>query len=194
MITTKFTKDQYIQYLNDSYLYKNCYMKMIDLVREIICIKMTKPLEVKIDIDEGGDIICDPTKNTIYQIIHENMRDTLIYLTFIDPYKTQNLLETKIKEQLEIAKNSNKINPALLNSISWSAGCISGAMPGLIEVEFLIFFIRILLNLCEIIKGKGNKAICASNIMYVVGQYPRFLNDHWRFLKTVVQKLFEFMH
>lgn len=34
----------------------------------------------------------------------------------------------------------------------------------------------------------------ASNIMYVVGQYPRFLKMHWRFLKTVVNKLFEFMH
>ncbi len=53
----------------------------------------------------------------------------------------------------------------------------------------------------------------ASNIMYVVGQYPRFLRIHWRFLKTggatrfhaggsascnrcgcaVVNKLFEFM-
>jgi exportin-1 len=28
----------------------------------------------------------------------------------------------------------------------------------------------------------------------VVGQYPRFLKQHWRFLKTVVNKLFEFMH
>ena len=55
-IATKYTKDQYIQYLNDSYLYKNCYMKIIDLIREIICIKMTKPLEVKIDNDESGDI------------------------------------------------------------------------------------------------------------------------------------------
>ena len=34
----------------------------------------------------------------------------------------------------------------------------------------------------------------ASNIMYVVGQYPRFLRAHWKFLKTVVNKLFEFMH
>ena len=34
----------------------------------------------------------------------------------------------------------------------------------------------------------------ASNIMYVVGQYPRFLRLHWKFLKTVVNKLFEFMH
>ena len=194
IIKTKYTKDQYIQYLNDSYLYKNCYMKMMDIIREIICVKMTKPLEVKIDIDESGDIVCDPTKNTIYQIIHENMRDTLVYLTFIDPYKTQNLLQTKINEQFEIAKTSNKINPSLLNSISWSAGCISGAMPDLNEMNFLIIFIRVLLSLCEIIKGKGNKAICASNIMYVVGQYPKFLNNHWKFLKTVVKKLFEFMH
>ncbi|VDM71482.1 unnamed protein product, partial [Strongylus vulgaris] len=30
--------------------------------------------------------------------------------------------------------------------------------------------------------------------MYVVGQYPRFLRAHWKFLKTVINKLFEFMH
>jgi hypothetical protein len=36
--------------------------------------------------------------------------------------------------------------------------------------------------------------VIASNIMYVVGQYPRFLRLHWKFLKTVVNKLFEFMH
>ena len=34
----------------------------------------------------------------------------------------------------------------------------------------------------------------ASDIMYVVGQYPRFLRQHWKFLKTVIYKLFEFMH
>jgi len=42
--------------------------------------------------------------------------------------------------------------------------------------------------------GKDNKAVIASNIMYVVGQYPQFLVDHWKFLKTVIKKLFEFMH
>ena len=54
--------------------------------------------------------------------------------------------------------------------------------------------IKDLLGLCEQKKGKDNKAIIASNIMYIVGQYPRFLRAHWRFLKTVVNKLFEFMH
>ena len=35
--------------------------------------------------------------------------------------------------------------------------------------------IQELLGLCEMKKGKDNKAIVASNIMYIVGQYPRFL-------------------
>ena len=39
-----------------------------------------------------------------------------------------------------------------------------------------------------------NKSLVSSSIIYVVGQYPRFLNAHWKFLKTVVNKLFEFMH
>lgn len=51
-----------------------------------------------------------------------------------------------------------------------------------------------LLQLCDQKRGKEHKAIIASNIMYVVGQYPRFLKQHWKFLRTVVNKLFEFMH
>jgi exportin-1 len=35
---------------------------------------------------------------------------------------------------------------------------------------------------------------CVGGCRYVVGQYPRFLRAHWKFLKTVVNKLFEFMH
>merc|ERR1719498_195844 len=62
------------------------------------------------------------------------------------------------------------------------------------EKTFLVSIIRDLLGLCEQKKGKDNKAVIASNIMYVVGQYPRFLKQHWKFLKTVVNKLFEFMH
>ena len=62
------------------------------------------------------------------------------------------------------------------------------------EKRFLVTVIKDLLGLCEMKRGKDNKAVVASNIMYVVGQYPRFLRAHWKFLKTVVNKLFEFMH
>ncbi|KAL7003798.1 Exportin-1 [Sarracenia purpurea var. burkii] len=81
-----------------------------------------------------------------------------------------------------------------LNTLCWAIGSISGSMLEEQENRFLVMVIRDLLNLCEITKGKDNKAVIASNIMYVVGQYPRFLRAHWKFLKTVVNKLFEFMH
>lgn len=67
-------------------------------------------------------------------------------------------------------------------------------MPEEDEKRFLVIVIKDLLGLCEQKRGKDNKAIIASNIMYIVGQYPRFLRIHWRFLKTVINKLFEFMH
>ena len=67
-----------------------------------------------------------------------------------------------------------------------------------VETDILTFFyvvnLQDLLVLCDHKRGKDNKAIVASNIMYVVGQYPRFLRAHWRFLKTVLSKLFEFTH
>jgi exportin-1 len=71
-----------------------------------------------------------------------------------------------------------------------------------LEIEFFVVHVNSkliasfldLLGLCEQKRGKDNKAVIASNIMYVVGQYPRFLRVHWKFLKTVINKLFEFMH
>ncbi len=41
---------------------------------------------------------------------------------------------------------------------------------------------------------KASAHCCSLCCRYVVGQYPRFLRNHWKFLKTVVNKLFEFMH
>jgi len=81
-----------------------------------------------------------------------------------------------------------------LNTLCWAVGSISGAMSEDDEKRFLVTVIKDLLGLCEMKRGKDNKAVVASNIMYVVGQYPRFLRAHWKFLKTVVNKLFEFMH
>jgi exportin-1 len=81
-----------------------------------------------------------------------------------------------------------------LNKLCWAVGSISGALSEEAEKRFLVMVIKDLLSLVEMKRGKDNKAVVASNIMYVVGQYPRFLKAHWKFLKTVVNKLFEFMH
>lgn len=81
-----------------------------------------------------------------------------------------------------------------INTLCWAIGSISGAMNEETEKRFLVTVIKDLLSLTEMKRGKDNKAVVAGNIMYVVGQYPRFLKAHWKFLKTVVNKLFEFMH
>lgn len=81
-----------------------------------------------------------------------------------------------------------------LNRLCWAIGSVSGTMDPDDESRFLVMVIKDLLDLCEKVSGKDNKAAIASNIMYVVGQYPRFLRQHWKFLRTVVNKLFEFMH
>ncbi|XP_062104078.1 protein EXPORTIN 1A-like isoform X1 [Humulus lupulus] len=118
------------------------------------------------------------------------MRETLIYLSHLDHEDTENLMLKKLSKQLsgEVWNWNN------LNTLCWAIGSISGSMMEEQDNRFLVMVIRDLLNLCEITKGKDNKAVIASNIMYVVGQYPRFLRAHWKFLKTVVNRLFEFMH
>ena len=57
-----------------------------------------------------------------------------------------------------------------LNTLCWAVGSISGAMPEDDEKKFLVIVIKDLLGLCEQKRGKDNKAIIASNIMYIVGQ------------------------
>ena len=80
-----------------------------------------------------------------------------------------------------------------LNTLCWAIGAISGCLLEAEEKRFLVIIIRELLQLCTQQRGKNHKVVIASNIMYVVGQYPRFLRSHWHFLKVVIFKLFEFM-
>lgn len=114
----------------------------------------------------------------------------IVYLTHLDCQDTDRIMTEKLHKQVNGLEWSWKN----LNTLCWAIGSISGAMHEEDEKRFLVTVIKDLLGLCEQKRGKDNKAIIASNIMYVVGQYPRFLRAHWKFLKTVVNKLFEFMH
>jgi len=87
-----------------------------------------------------------------------------------------------------------KLNFTLLNTLCWAIGSIADVQNENDEKKFLVSVIKELLGCCENTRGKDAKAIVASNIMYIVGQYPRFLHSHWKFLTTVINKLFEFMH
>lgn len=159
-------------------------------LRHVLIDRMVKPEEVIIVEDDNGEIIREMTKDTDVIAQYKTMREALVYLTHLDSDDTEIIMLKKLDVQLR----PMQFTWTGLNTLCWAIGSVSGAMGETEEKRFLVTVIKDLLKLCEDIRGKDNKAVVASNIMYIVGQYPRFLRAHWKFLKTVVNKLFEFMH
>ncbi|CAE6421161.1 unnamed protein product [Rhizoctonia solani] len=146
--------------------------------------------EVLVVENDEGEVVREFLKESDTIVLYKAMREVLVYLTHLDVLDTENILTEKLAKQVD----GSEWSWANLNTLCWAIGSISGAMNEETEKRFLVTVIKDLLGLCEMKRGKDNKAIVASNIMYIVGQYPRFLKAHWKFLKTVVNKLFEFMH
>lgn len=165
------------------------YKGVLSKLRNLMICRMAKPEEVIIVEDENGQIVREQMKDNDVLTQYRTMRETLIYLSHLDHDDTEQQMVAKLRQQ----------QPGVwtwqgLNTLCWAIGSISGSMQDEQENRFLVTVIRDLLTLCEVTRGKDHKAVIASNIMYVVGQYPKFLRQHWKFLKTVVNKLFEFMH
>ncbi|XP_059618860.1 exportin-1 [Phlebotomus argentipes] len=169
---------------------RNIYADTLSKVRCIMIYRMAKPEEVLVVENENGEVVREFMKDTNAINLYKSMRETLVYLTHLDYVDTETIMISRLMEQV----NGTEFSWKNLNTLCWAIGSISGAFHEEDEKRFLVTVIKELLGLCEQKKGKDNKAIIASNIMYVVGQYPRFLRAHWKFLKTVVNKLFEFMH
>lgn len=166
------------------------YFPYLSLLRYIIIGRMAKPEEVLVVENDQNEVVRETIKDTDSITLYKTMRETLVYLTHLDYRDTERIMTEKLQNQV----NGTEWSWKNLNTLCWAIGSISGSMQEEDERRFLVTVIRDLLGLCELKRGKDNKAIIAANIMYVVGQYPRFLKAHWKFLKTVVNKLFEFMH
>jgi exportin-1 len=171
---------------------KALYAKTLSQLRALRIARMAKPEEVIVVEDENGNVVRETMKDTDVLARYKTMHETLVYLSHLDHDDTEHQMLDKLRLQAQL--NGRELGWAPLNRLCWAIGSISGSMVEDQENRFLVTVIRDLLNLCEVTRGKDNKAVIASNIMYVVGQYPRFLRNHWKFLKTVVNKLFEFMH
>ncbi|OAF70610.1 hypothetical protein A3Q56_01637 [Intoshia linei] len=166
------------------------YMQALGTIRQLLIRHMEKPEEVMVIQNEQGNVVRETMQDTNSINIYQTMRETLVYLTHVDPEHTIGIMNKGLVAQV----SGEEYSLSILNKLCWAIGSISGTLQEDIEKRFLVGVIKELLNLCEMRVGKDNKAIIASNIMYVVGQYPRFLRCHWRFNKTVVNKLNEFMH
>ncbi|ANB15760.1 exportin CRM1 [Sugiyamaella lignohabitans] len=171
-------------------LRKHTYTSILSSLRTVMIEKMVRPEEVLIVESDEGEIVREFVKESDTITLYKSMREVLVYLTHLDVVDTRAIMINKLAKQIDGSEWSWNN----LNTLCWAIGSISGAMNEEMEKHFLVSVIKDLLGLTEMKKGKDNKAVVASNIMYIVGQYPRFLKAHWRFLKTVVNKLFEFMH
>ncbi|KAI9276545.1 nuclear export factor CRM1 [Sporodiniella umbellata] len=168
----------------------NVYVHVLTQLRVVMIERMVKPEEVLIVENDEGEIVREFVKESDTIVLYKSMKQVLVYLTHLSVEDTDSIMTQKLSRQMDGSEWSWNN----LNKLCWAIGSISGAMDIETEKKFLVTVIKELLSLCEMKRGKDNKAVVASNIMYCVGQYPRFLKSHWKFLKTVVNKLFEFMH
>ncbi|KAJ8653051.1 hypothetical protein O0I10_011271 [Lichtheimia ornata] len=166
------------------------YVDVLSSLRVVMIERMVKPEEVLVVENDEGEIVREFVKESDTIVLYKSMKEVLVYLTNLDVQDTEQIMTEKLARQMDGSEWSWQN----LNKLCWAIGSISGAMNEETEKRFLVTVIKELLSLCERKSGKDNKAVVASNIMYTVGQYPRFLKAHWKFLKTVVNKLFEFMH
>ncbi|KEG01142.1 exportin-1, putative [Plasmodium vinckei vinckei] len=173
------------------------YEFILNDIRRTIIEKMAKPQEIYISYDnETGEVVRDFEPDTTEISLYNTMKTTLVYLTYLGSEKTIELIvELLNKESEKSLKNTNKNeqwNSTKTNRISYAVGSISMCMTLKKEQDFLMYILRIYLHMIEVKNGEENRAILASCVMYIVSQYHRFLKLHWRFLKTVMKKLFEF--
>lgn len=171
-------------------LRKHMYTDVLSNLRLVMIERMVKPEEVLVVENDEGEIVREFVKESDTIQLYKATRECLVYLTHLDVVDTEQIMSEKLAKQVD----GTEWSWANCNTLCWAIGSISGAMNEETEKRFLVTVIKDLLGLTEMKRGKDNKAVVASNIMYIVGQYPRFLKAHWKFLKTVVNKLFEFMH
>lgn len=171
-------------------LKKHIYEEICSQLRWVIIENMVKPEEVLVVENDEGEIVREFVKESDTIQLYKSQREVLVYLTHLNVIDTEEIMISKLARQID----GSEWSWHNINTLSWAIGSISGTMTEDTEKRFVVTVIKDLLALTEKKRGKDNKAVVASDIMYVVGQYPRFLKAHWNFLRTVILKLFEFMH
>lgn len=152
------------------------YKPILSDLLHVMIRKMARPKEVLVFRDEDGNVHKQESKDTDAYILYVSMRECLVYLVHIDPIDARKIMLIKLKSELD--GNTDSLNKNELDRLCYAIGSVSGAMDVDFEREFLVAVIKDLLQLCDHKHAKVHKAVVAANIMYVVGQYPRFLRQH----------------
>ena len=151
-------------------LRKHKYSQVLSSLRQVMVEKMVRPEEVLIVENDEGEIVREFVKESDTIQLYKTTRECLVYLTHLDVVDTETIMSDKLGRQVDGTEWSwNNCN-----TLCWAIGSISGAMNEETEKRFLVTVIKDLLGLTEMKRGKDNKAVVASNIMYIVRSISAF--------------------
>jgi exportin-1 len=164
----------------------------IAILNKLMCAlvgKMPRPEEVFILVNEYNEVVREKMTDTEEIEFYRKMKGCFYHLAFLIGDDMKKYFISKVGLQLD----DKEWDWNHLNRLCWAIGSISDAFSEANEREFFVNILKHLLALCEMKSFKTDKAVIASNIMFIIGQFHRFLIHNKSFLKTVVKKLFEFM-
>ncbi|ELA42365.1 uncharacterized protein VICG_00463 [Vittaforma corneae ATCC 50505] len=190
---TKFIYEMYSEYPlripTSKPLRRNSFIFILEAMLPVFTNNMPRPEEVFILVNDLGEIIRDKKVETSEIEFYKKMRSNMFYLSFC----IEDFMIDFFVKKIERFISTSDFDHVWLNKICWAIGSISNALEESVERDFFVSIIKNLLTMCELRNSKDEKAIIASNIMFIIGQYYRFLKYHNDFLTVVVKKLFEFM-
>ena len=102
------------------------------------------------------------------------MKENFQYMCFCIK---DDMIKYLINECQKHLKMIRSFDPVYFNKLCWTIGSLANTLDHQEEKEFFINFMDIILSLCEYITQFELKAIVASDIMFLIGQYQRFLKN-----------------
>ncbi|AAK39825.1 chromosomal region maintenance protein CRM1 (nucleomorph) [Guillardia theta] len=179
--------------LKNNFIKKNFvttfFHKILINLSTILMSKFSKPIEITITNDEIGILFNNITKSSFSTNVYIYEKNIFNQLELIFKKELIDILNIKLKYYID----KNYLEKRVFQSICWCIGSLVNCFSQEEEKTFLVYILKLLLNSCENYNNKNKKAIIVSNIMIIIGSFPRFLNFNIKFLKTVILKLFEFI-
>jgi len=85
---------------------RQVYAPILSKVRVAIIQRMARPEEVLVTEDDNGNLIRQHLKDTDAITLYNNMRETLVYLSHLDPIDTVTIMERKLSQQVRRTSRS----------------------------------------------------------------------------------------
>lgn len=156
--------------------------------RYVLIKRMARPEEVIIVVED-----CEVHREYLQDVeelqLYDLMRETLVFLANLDSQDTRDIMIKLMNRQ----RDRSEWSCQNCSTLCWAVGAVLSAM-GPEDGEMLyITIMQALLKMCKEMQGIENRAVILSCILFVVGQYPRYLRNHRSYFHTVLTKIFEFM-